>query len=129
MTVTFDFDSTLSRKDVQNYASELIARGVDVWVLTSRYDDNHRHRYPSNPNNGDLYAVTDKLGIPRGKIRFQNMRPKAEYLLNTNIVWHLDDDDDELQLIFLETKVEPISVEHFKWKIYCDHYLAIATLK
>ena len=30
--VTFDFDGTLSRKDVQEYAIELIERGIDVWV-------------------------------------------------------------------------------------------------
>ena len=29
-TVTFDFDNTLSRPDVQEYAKKLIKRGIDV---------------------------------------------------------------------------------------------------
>jgi len=39
--VTFDFDATLSRPDVQEYAKELIEKGIDVWVVTARYDDLH----------------------------------------------------------------------------------------
>ena len=46
--VTFDFDGTLSRNDVQEYALELMSKGVDVWVVTSRYDELHKHRYQIN---------------------------------------------------------------------------------
>lgn len=34
--VSFDFDSTLSRKDVQNFAKEIIANGAEVWIVTTR---------------------------------------------------------------------------------------------
>ena len=37
LIVSFDFDSTLSRKDVQEYAKELLERGIDVWVVTTVY--------------------------------------------------------------------------------------------
>jgi hypothetical protein len=37
--VSFDFDSTLSRDDVQEFASDLIDLGFDVWVVTSRFND------------------------------------------------------------------------------------------
>ena len=53
--VTFDFDGTLSRADVQEYALELISKGVDVWVVTSRYDELQKHRYQINPTNDDLW--------------------------------------------------------------------------
>lgn len=128
-TVTFDFDSTLSRKDVQEYASMLIERGADVWILTSRYDDNHKNRYPENPCNDDLYTVAEKLGIPRHKIRFQNMRSKSEYLHMANIVWHLDDDDVEIESIFQETKVIPINVNWNLWKHFCEKHYIMATLE
>jgi len=37
--VSFDFDSTLSRKDVQDFAKKLVSEGYEVWIVTSRFDD------------------------------------------------------------------------------------------
>lgn len=121
--VTFDFDCTLSRKDVQDYAISLIKKGVDVYVLTSRYDELHKHRYKLNPTNEDLYKVTDRLGIERAKIRFQCMRPKAEYLFGTNVIWHLDDDYIEVNEINRETNAIGISVIGSGWKHKCNKLL------
>lgn len=126
--VTFDFDSTLSRNDVQEYAKELINKGFDVWVLTSRYDELHKHRFKHNPTNSDLYKVTDRLGIPRWKIRFTCMRAKAEYLKDTNVIWHLDDDSFELNMINKETKTTGISV-FGNYKIKCNKLLNIKPVK
>ena len=39
MKVSFDFDGTLSRKDVQEYAKSLVNSGLEVWIVTSRFDD------------------------------------------------------------------------------------------
>ncbi len=117
--VTFDFDDTLSHKIVQQFAAELINKGITVWVLTSRYDDLHIHRYLSYQTNEDLYEVTDSLGIPRGRIRFQCMKPKAEYLCNTNVLWHLDDDKIEVDLINKETKVKALNVKEKGWRKKC----------
>lgn len=128
MIVTFDFDSTLSRKDVQEYCKELIDKGIDVWVVTSRYDELHKHKYPHNPTNDDLYKVTDELGIPRWKIRFTCMRDKAEYLYGTNVLWHLDDDWVELNLINKETETKGISVVGGNsWKNKCNKLLGYET--
>jgi hypothetical protein len=123
--VTFDFDSTLSRKDVQDYAFSLINKGIDVWVLTSRYDELHKHKYRHNPTNEDLYKVTDKLKIPRDKIRFTCMRDKAEYLFGTNVIWHLDDDFVELNIINRETNTIGISVLGSNYKSKCNKILGI----
>ena len=127
--VTFDFDSTLSRQDVQDYAYSLIKKGFDVWVLTSRYDELHKHKYRHNPTNDDLYKVTDKLGIPRWKIRFTCMRDKAEYLFGTDVIWHLDDDFVELNNINRETKTIGISVIGSKYKSKCNRLLGIENQK
>ena len=121
--VTFDFDSTLSHKIVQQFATELMQKGIDVYVLTSRYDELHKHRYPINPTNEDLYKVTDRLGIERTKIRFQCMRPKAEYLFNTDVIWHLDDDDVEVYDINNLTKTIGIDVTKKGWKKECNQIL------
>lgn len=123
MKVTFDFDSTLSRPEVQDYAKELINYKMDVWVLTSRFDELNKHKYPHNPTNEDLYAVTDKLLIPREKIRFTNMRPKAEYLEGTRVLWHLDDDDVELYDIRRLTKTIGVNSLEKDWHFKCDDIL------
>ena len=39
MKVSFDFDHTLSRKDVQTFAKELVNEGHEVWIVTSRFSD------------------------------------------------------------------------------------------
>ena len=39
MKVSFDFDGTLSRKDVQKLAKELVSEGHEVWIVTSRFSD------------------------------------------------------------------------------------------
>jgi ribosomal protein S24E len=39
MKVSFDLDSTLSRKDVQEFAYELVKRDIEVWVVTARIDN------------------------------------------------------------------------------------------
>lgn len=123
--VTFDFDSTLSHKIVQDFAKSLMLKGFDVWVLTSRYDELHKHKYRHNPTNEDLYKVTDRLGIERNKIRFQCMRPKAEYLFGTNVIWHLDDDYVEVNEINSQTQTKGIDVTLKGWKKECKSILGI----
>ena len=127
--VTFDFDSTLSRSDVQEYAMELLARGVDVWVVTSRYDNLHLHKYEGRLeekhwDNSDLWAVVDKVGIPRWKVCFTNMEWKSEFLLGTNVIWHLDDDHQELSHIRKYAgKTLGIQVVAGGWKRKCERLL------
>ena len=123
-TVTFDFDGTLQRKDVQQYAKELINKGVDVWVLTSRYDELHKHRYPKNPTLDDLYIVLKELGIPKHKVRFTCMEWKASYLKDTNVIWHLDDYSNEFSYFRkLKVKTVPIQVNSGNWKQKCNKLL------
>lgn len=122
--VSFDFDSTLSRKDVQEYAKQLIERGIDVWVVTSRYDELHKHRYPHNPTNDDLWEVVDELNIPRWKVRFTCMESKSLYLLYTDVIWHLDDDSVELaEIRYNKCTTVAISVKSSSWKQKCERYI------
>ena len=123
--VSFDFDNTLSRIDVQNYAKELIDRGINVYIITSRYDELHKHKYNQNPSNDDLYLVSAKLGIPKHKIRFTCMDDKASYLGGTHVLWHLDDDHVELNLINKNTKVKGVSVNSSSYKAKCNKLLEL----
>ena len=122
--VTFDFDGTLSRNDVQEYALELISKGVDVWVVTSRYDELHKHRYKINPTNDDLWDVIDKLNIPRWKVRFTCMDWKAPYLFYTKAIFHLDDNEKEFsQMRNIKCKTVGVQVSSGGFKNKCNRIL------
>lgn len=128
-TVTFDFDGTLSRPHVQEYALELLDRGLDVWVVTSRYNNlclaKHNNSIgTAHWDNNDLWTVVDKLGIPRWKVVFTNMEHKANFLDKTNVVWHLDDDFYELsQMRAKKCKTIGIQVSSSSWKKKCEKIL------
>lgn len=130
--ISVDFDKTLSRPDVQEYIKSLISLGVDVWVITSRYDDLHAHLYSetdidlSEANNDDLWEVIDKIGLPRWKVRFTCFHPKHHHLSRTNIIWHLDDDHNELFGIKNNlSKPVGIQVNSPSWKNKCNRLLGI----
>lgn len=117
-TITIDFDNTLTRPYVQTAVKEWIDRGIDVWILTARYDELHKHLYHQNPKNDEVYEIAKEVGIERHKIIFCNMKSKADYLRGTNVLFHLDDSSVELQEI-LDAKIKtiPLSVfDDWKWK-------------
>ena len=125
MKVSFDFDGTLEFHHVQEYASELIKRGIEVWVVTTRWDENHKHKYPKNATLDDLWEVVDRLGIPRHRVRFTCMEWKATYLKGTSFVWHLDDNDEEFNVA---KKTEGCTVPMIDaigntWKEKCERLL------
>lgn len=124
MKVSFDFDGTLEKKSVQAYAKELIEEGIEVWVVTTRWDENHKHKYPHNATLDDLWAVVDELKIPRWRVRFTCMEWKYTYLKGTHFVWHLDDNEEEfVQAKRNECNVPMIQVESGLWKQKCEKLL------
>lgn len=143
MKVSFDFDGTLEREDVQEYAKKLIKLGVEVWVVTTRYDSNHQHKWfkafpqelwaqitsntTGDPNFG-LWGVVEKLGIPRHHVRFTCMEYKHKYLDGTKFLWHLDDNPEEFdQAKANNLKVPMIQVESNSWQEKCDRIIRIKT--
>lgn len=124
-SVCFDYDGTLSSNpSVQRYAEELVNRGLDVWVLTFRYDDLHVHLWGGSENNLDMYEVVDSVGIPRHKIIFTNMESKAQYLMGTNVVWLLDDDEKVMfDVKSSGIKTKAIQVNSGSWKSKCERLL------
>ena len=122
--ISFDFDFTLARKDVQEFCKDLLIQGYDVYITTARYDDDNVHKWDFVKDNNDLYAIADELGISRDKIHFTNMKPKAEYLATKEFIWHLDDDQQELENIKLANlEMKGISVITGNWKHKCKRLL------
>jgi hypothetical protein len=120
--VSFDFDHTLSQPEVQEFAKELLDNGIDVWVVTTRYDENHLHKYAMDypATLEDLWEVVERLGIPRWKVRFTNMEWKYTYLCDTEFLWHLDDNNHEIRrALYNKCKVPMIQVADSNFKNEC----------
>ncbi len=122
--LSFDFDGTLSRKDVQEFAKELNDLGYEVWIVTSRQSD----EFVKENNcvatqdrvlksNEKLFLVADDIGIPKNRIKFTNSADKIDFLKNKGFIFHLDDDTYELMSILDSGDIcKPVNVDHYEWK-------------
>ena len=130
MKVSFDFDSTLDRKDVQQFAKLLVDRGHEVWIVTSRRSNADAKM--SDPwikdriirSNKKLFRVADNVGILRTNIQFMNFQMKSVFIKDNGFAFHLDDDPDELMyIIHSNDNCRPINVDHFDWEHDCKQIL------
>lgn len=119
--VSFDFDSTLTRLDVQDFCIDLIKKGFDIWIVTSRYSDLESwKRFNLKESNKDLFRLAKKLGILESNINFTNMSNKSEFFENNNdFIFHLDDDSIEIEFISRDTQVKAILCKSNNWLNEC----------
>jgi hypothetical protein len=131
MKVSFDFDHTLSRKDVQVFAKELVNDGHEVWIVTSRFSDEvakEKKWHWIEGQNQKLFDVAEECGIKKENIQFTCMESKSLFLKDKGFIFHLDDDDIELMDILDNNRYTgdncfPVHVEHFEWKENCQNIL------
>ena len=127
MKISFDYDNTLSRDDVQDYAKELIQRGFELWIVTSRYDSTSKYSNEMIESWGiknlqfehkELFRVADELWISKDHIVFMNMVPKRGFFkANRDFLFHLDDDAVELITI---KYVDVVDVKSPNWIDKCN---------
>lgn len=111
--VSFDFDCTLDRPDVQKFAKELIEEGVEVWIVTSRYTEHY----------DAPLKIGEEVGIKPYHIIFTNMYQKADFFRGKDFIWHLDDDWIELSAVN-RTSTKGISVfGNSAWPYKCRRLL------
>lgn len=124
--VSFDFDHTLSEASVQEFVKEII-NDFEIWIVTSR--ETKREIFGTDPvhfmqlDNSDLFLVADSLGIKRSNIVFTEHQLKADYIIDTDIIAHLDDDHIELKFINDETKTKGFSVKSKNWENDLKEYI------
>jgi len=124
LKVSFDFDATLSTEHIQKYAKELIERGIEVWIVTSRWENVDNYKHFINATNDDLFKVAEDLGIPRERIHFTNMEDKWEFLKDKDFIVHLDDDWVENKMILKYTKTKAVnSFGNSSWRQKCERIL------
>jgi outer membrane protein OmpA-like peptidoglycan-associated protein len=97
--VSFDFDDTLTRPKYQDIAQKLISRGAEVHIVTRRQE---------KTASAEVYKLASELGIKKSNIHFTNGKMKWEYLKNSNIQEHYDNNKDEIDLINKNTEVKGI---------------------
>ncbi len=127
MKVSFDFDATLSRKDVQEFAKKLVNEGHEVWIVTSRFSDEaakEKNWHWISGQNQKLFDVAEECGIKLENIHFTCMESKSIFLKDKGFIFHLDDDYIELMdILDSKDKCTPLNVEHFEWKENCENIL------
>ena len=123
MKVSFDYDGTLALPQVEEFAKELVDKGYEVWIVTSRVgdDDDPPNQIWKSPDwNKDLWESCERIGIPKNQVKFTKFADKIEFLKDKDYLFHLDDDLYELMAI-VESKdsCQPLNVGHFEWKENC----------
>ena len=101
-TISFDYDGTLSRKGVQEFAGEMIDAGHKVIIVTNRV---------STGSNADIQAVAKSLGIPKNNINFCEGLGKVRFMhpfLKIDV--HLDDDWIECDSIYDTHGIETVKM-------------------
>jgi len=129
--VSFDFDCTLDRKCMQDYAALAMSKGVEAWIVTSRLDDKtYSLKYFTSLDigilaNADLYEVSSNLGIPRDRVVFTNGEYKWHFFkANPGFAWHIDDDWMENNYIIRYAKTPSInSWGNSSWSTKCTRIL------
>lgn len=92
MKISIDFDNCLTQSRIKELAKLLIARGHEVFILTSRFDAIRRLKFTDLQSNADLYSIAKEVGIKPYRIAFTNQSKKWIWLLETGIKIHIDDD-------------------------------------
>ena len=123
MKVSFDFDNTLDKIYVQDYAKSLINKGIEVFIITARFNELRKSFYKTNPQNEDLFKVAEKLGIKERNIIFCNMEDKSTAIIDTDLKFHLDDCWVTIKDINTNTKIPAIDVMQADWKEKCNELL------
>lgn len=119
MKVSFDFDDTLDRPAVFEFAKQLVDEGFDVWITTCRLSPENA---PSISWNDDLFKVVKELGVPKTNVIFTGLNPKWKHILNCNFIFHLDDDSSAIKLINKHTKYKTVGIGSRggnDWKAKC----------
>lgn len=128
MKVSFDFDDTLDREPVQSFAAWLIAQGVEVWVTTSRYANeywltNGLAKPVDWSPNADLWDVVARLKIRADRVTFTGHRAKWTEFRDSDFLWHLDDDPEEIDEINQYTNVRCVNSKGSFWMRECKEIL------
>ena len=81
--ISFDYDETLTKQDIQDKAKEYIDNGATIYIISARH------------NAGPMYRIADELGIPHSRVYATGSnKAKLEKILELGIDKHFDNNED-----------------------------------
>lgn len=95
--VSFDYDGTLSTDKGKEIAKDLIAKGVEVIIITARN---------SSDDNSDIESTAKELDI--NKIVYTNARDKWSFVQKYKVSTHYDNNKEQVDKINEKTKTKGI---------------------
>lgn len=98
--ISFDFDDTLTTAKGQDMARRFLAANDEIFIITAR----------TQSNGGPVYSMAEKLGIKKENVYFTAGKHKWMLVKRLRIEKHIDNNEEELQLIRENTTAEA-------WKI------------
>lgn len=121
MKVSFDFDGTLTRLDVQRYARLLSKMGIEIHIVTAR----HQTHDLNKNDHEDLWRVANKIGIFDENIHFLNCADKSKFFIkqDSDFIFHVDDNWFTVDDINEHTDVISICVLDDGWVMKCDELI------
>lgn len=128
LRVSFDFDDTLEHPWIQDYARKLVSRGIDVWIVTTRWNRLSKYYSPQYyKTHGNtwrqVHLVALDLGIPLKQVVFTCYEYKAKFFhIERDFIWHLDDNPMEFKKIE-KLGIVPIDSLSSNWEEKCEELL------
>jgi electron transfer flavoprotein alpha subunit len=99
LNISFDYDSTISEKYIQQICKQLQKLGHNIFITTSRLSDDNLFEHMNKDWNKDLWQVCLDLNIPKENVTFTQYVDKYTVLDKNNINIHIDDDEVEIELL------------------------------
>lgn len=94
--ISFDFDDTLTTAKGQDMARRYLAANDEIFIITAR----------TQSNGGPVYSMAEKLGIKKENVYFTGGKHKWMLVKRLRIDKHIDNNEEELQLIRDNTTAE-----------------------
>ncbi len=128
--VSFDFDGVFDSIMVQEYAKELVEKGIEVWIVTTRWDrtskffDKEYYSLHGNTSWLEVHHEAREVGIPIKQIKFTNYNWKYDsfFQFNKDFIFHVDDNSSEL-LPLSRVGIVGIAYPSGNWKQKCNKLL------
>lgn len=84
--ISFDYDETLTKKDITDKAKEYVKNGADVYIISARH------------NATPMYSRADEIGIPHSRIYATGSnKAKIEKIKELGISKHYDNNSDVIK--------------------------------
>jgi hypothetical protein len=109
--VSFDYDGTLTRDEVKQYAIELLQRGISIDIHSRRSDDDH---FPTQ-HDDILHFGGSLMKYSRNQAMVEVYlcgMDKVRKINESKAIWHLDDEAWEIDMINRKSNYGTVGIHY-----------------